>query len=214
MGVAEHAAVRPADSRSSRGQAFGIEFRSSFPLPLISTTWYRGDRTTLLEACSPGDVERTWGARRGAGGRVLERRRPDGTLVMSVDHDPAVGYHVYAPDNGRHTVSCNGSRIECALPQIAPWRWQRLLFAQVLPLAATLQGLELLHASAIEWGGRCLGFVAPSGTGKTSVAAHIVASGGALVTDDVLALEIKSTDVLSATRVSPRSRSTPRSSRG
>ena len=59
----------------------------------------------------------------------------------------------------------------------------------MLPLAATLQGLELLHASAVEVGGRTLAFVAASGTGKTSVAAHLVAGGGALLTDDVLALE-------------------------
>ena len=65
----------------------------------------------------------------------------------------------------------------------------RLLFAQVLPLAATLHGLELLHASAVAWNGRALGIVAAAGTGKTSVATHLVASGGVLLTDDVLALE-------------------------
>jgi hypothetical protein len=57
-------------------------------------------------------------------------------------------------------------------------------------LAATLQGLELLHASAVEVDGRVVAFVARAGTGKTSVAAHAVALGGRLVTDDVLALEL------------------------
>jgi hypothetical protein len=63
------------------------------------------------------------------------------------------------------------------------------VFAQVLPLAATLQGLELLHASAVELAGRTLAFVAASGTGKTSLAAQLVAGGASLLTDDVLALE-------------------------
>ncbi len=66
----------------------------------------------------------------------------------------------------------------------------RLLFAQVLPLAATLQGLELLHASAVVLDGRTIAFSAPAGTGKTSVAAHLVAGGASLLTDDVLALEL------------------------
>ena len=37
--------------------------------------------------------------------------------------------------------------------------------------------------------GRTIAFAAPSGTGKTSVAAHLVATGASLLTDDVLALE-------------------------
>ena len=37
--------------------------------------------------------------------------------------------------------------------------------------------------------GKLLGFVARAGTGKTSVAAHSVALGASLFTDDVLALE-------------------------
>ena len=110
---------------------------------------------------------------------------------MAVDHHPDLGYRVYAPRNGRHLVSPDGAQIFSTRPIHALWRWQRLLLAQVLPLSATLQGLELLHASAVGWNGRDLGLVARAGTGKTSVAAHVVARGGVLVTDDVLALEDK-----------------------
>ena len=69
-------------------------------------------------------------------------------------------------------------------------QWQRLFFAQVLPLAAALQGLEILHASAVVLDGRALGFVAPSGTGKTSLAINLAAAGAELLTDDVLALDV------------------------
>src|SRR4029079_7075843 len=44
---------------------------------------------------------------------------------------------------------------------------------------------------AAEWNDRTFALVARTGTGKTSVAAHVVARGGVLVTDDVLALEDK-----------------------
>jgi hypothetical protein len=145
------------------------------------------ERSTSIHVESRSALSRAWHPR--AATLELERRRTDGRLVMSVEHDPDVGYLVYAPHNGRHLVANDGSRIRSVLPRAAPWRWQRLVVAQVLPLAATLQGLELLHASAVEWRGRALGFVARAGTGKTSVAAHMVASGGGLLTDDVLAVE-------------------------
>jgi hypothetical protein len=59
----------------------------------------------------------------------------------------------------------------------------------VLPLASALRGRQLFHASAIELSGRAFAFVGMSGAGKSSVAAHAVARGARLVTDDVLALE-------------------------
>jgi hypothetical protein len=97
---------------------------------------------------------------------------------------------------GRHIVSLDGQHVVAALPHLSPWIWQRLLFAQVLPLAATLQGLELLHASAVVLDGRTIAFSAPAGTGKTSVAAHLVASSASLLTDDVLALEVSNDGLL------------------
>ena len=66
--------------------------------------------------------------------------------------------------------------------------WQRLMFAQVLPLTAALHGLMPLHASAVAMYGAAYAFSARSGTGKTSTALHLVAEGATLVTDDVLAI--------------------------
>jgi hypothetical protein len=108
---------------------------------------------------------------------------------MSVEGHPHAGYRVAAPGYGTHVVSARGTEIMSSPAAVASWRWQRLLFAQVLPLAATLQGLELLHASAVAKDGGAFAFVAASGTGKSSVAAHLVGRGAQYVTDDVLALE-------------------------
>jgi hypothetical protein len=181
-------AGRRAVARS--GYAFGLEVVSPAGVQVLPAAAepVAGRRRTRIEARPAVELEREWAFATQAE-RVLERRFRDGRLVMSVDQDLRVGYRVYAPRNGRHLVSPDGARIASALPRIAPWRWQRLLFAQVLPLAATLRGLELLHASAVELDGRVLAFVARAGTGKTSVAAHLVARGAQLVTDDVLAVE-------------------------
>ena len=140
------------------------------------------------------DVDRIWPS--DAGDRTVDLRFPDGKLFMAVEHAAGTGYMVRAPRFGRHVVSADGRTITSALPRIAPWRWERLFLAQVLPLAAALNGLEVFHASAVGIGGRVFAFVGTSGVGKTSTAAHLVTRGADFVTDDVLALEVKDGRVL------------------
>jgi hypothetical protein len=120
---------------------------------------------------------------------LVDRRHPSGRLIMRIDHHARAGYFMAAPRHGTHVISNNGRSVRSALPRAPQWRWQRLLFAQVLPLTAALQGLELYHASAVALDDRVFAFIAPSGIGKTSVAAHLLALGARFVTDDVLALE-------------------------
>jgi hypothetical protein len=121
---------------------------------------------------------------------LIDRRFPSGRQMLRVEQLDGNGYWVAAPRYGRHLISPDGRRIRSALPRVPALQWQRLLFAQVLPLAAALQGLEILHASAVVLDGRALGFVAPSGTGKTSLAINLAAAGAELLTDDVLALDV------------------------
>ena len=47
----------------------------------------------------------------------------------------------------------------------------------------------MLHASAVVLDGAAVAFTAPSGTGKSTLAAHLVAAGASFLTDDVLALD-------------------------
>jgi hypothetical protein len=115
--------------------------------------------------------------------------------MLRIDRHPEAGFRIWGPGYGRYVVSPAGRRIQAALPR-RTWRWQRLFFAQVLPLAAALQGLEPFHASAVALSGRAVAFVASAGAGKTSVAAHLVAAGAPLITDDVLALEPTSRGVI------------------
>jgi hypothetical protein len=52
-----------------------------------------------------------------------------------------------------------------------------------------MSGRCVLHASAVDLGGRALAFVGTSGQGKSTMAALFCAAGALLVTDDVLPLE-------------------------
>src|SRR5207247_95773 len=107
---------------------------------------------------------------------------------MTIAEHASLGFRIWAPRYGRYEVSSDGTRLRCAVPARTS-RWHRLLFAQVLPLAAALQGMDLFHASAVSISDRVSAFVAQPGAGKTSLAAHLVDRGATLVTDDVLALE-------------------------
>jgi hypothetical protein len=125
----------------------------------------------------------------GDGDLLLERRHSDGRLFLRVDGHATFGFRVWAPYYGRHLVSTDGSSIASALPSVPPARWQRLFFGHVLPLASALNGLCLFHGSAVALGGQVVAFVGPSGSGRTSLTAQLVALGASFVTDDVLAVE-------------------------
>ncbi len=171
------------------GRAFGLDLEATFPLPGVppADDPSSAHRATV-ELVSADELDRSWPFEDAVSlmHRIYEEtQRP----ALTIDHHEDVGYRVFAPRYGRHIISLDGMGIRSALPPVQPWRWQRLLFAQVLPLAAALQGFELFHASAVALGNLALGFVAASGTGKTSVAVNLVGRGASLLTDDVLALE-------------------------
>jgi hypothetical protein len=178
----------------TRGQAFGIAVDAPVALPLGAVAnGATSSRRTTLGLTSRADVDRTWRNRETT---WLLKTRYEGRLLLGVEHEPELGYRIYAPRYGRHHVSPDGRSISSVLPNVAPWRWQRLLFAQAIPLAATLQGVESLHASAVQLDGGAFCFTAISGTGKTSLALHLVARGATLMTDDVLAVEPSASGIL------------------
>ena len=127
---------------------------------------------------------------------MLERLYPDGSLGMRVTRMEDARYQIEAPGHGDFMIAADGSAVSCRRLQGPPTRWQRPLYGQVLPLAATLQGLEPLHASAVEFDQHAFAFVAASGTGKTSLATHLTALGARMLADDVVALEARAGGVI------------------
>ena len=169
------------------GTAFGLEIEASFAVPALGSASAPGSRRARCEARSARELDERW--RDEGSASALERRFPDGRLFLSIRSHPETGFRIWAPRHGRHLVSPDGTAIQSALPRSNTLGWQRLFFAQTLPLAAALQGLEVLHASAVVLDGAAVAFTAPSGIGKSTLAAHLVAAGASFLTDDVLALE-------------------------
>jgi hypothetical protein len=194
-----------------RGRAYGLDVDA--PKPLVGVpeaTPGRAVGRTRIEFASASAVDERWeseGAR-----RLFVRHFSDGSPLLTIDHNESFGYRVWAPYHGRHLVSGDGREILCAAPARSGWWWQRLVLAQVLPIAAALQGLDLLHASAVAFEDKAVAITAEAGTGKTSLAAHLLDLGADLLADDVLALQALETGIVAypgvgLVNVDPRQRS-------
>jgi hypothetical protein len=64
-----------------------------------------------------------------------------------------------------------------------------VLLHQILPLIMSRRGRCVLHASAVSWRDRIVGFVGRTGSGKSTIAAACASLGAGLVTDDSLVLD-------------------------
>lgn len=176
------------------GRAFGLALEGSLGLECVVETGPSKRADTRLERVPRAEVDRRW---RAASPRtVFERRLVDGRVGLSVQRDDELGFRVWAPRHGCYLVAADGRRVLCAPPSGPTWRWERLVLAQVLPLAAVLRGKDVLHASAVAVSDRAVAFMGRSGAGKTTLAGRIVANGARLVADDVLAIDLSGNDVL------------------
>jgi hypothetical protein len=170
------------------GRAFGLEISGPAALRGIAPAAPTDAlRRVMLERVDAAALDAFCGS--APAERLVDFRFADGDPMMRIDARGGAGFEIQAPRHGSHLVSPDGALVRSVLPEDGSRRWERLLAAQVLPLAAALQGLEPLHASAVSLGDRAVAFVAPSGVGKTSIAARLVADGATFVADDVLAVE-------------------------
>ncbi|HWA54319.1 MAG TPA: hypothetical protein VG816_09130 [Solirubrobacterales bacterium] len=79
-------------------------------------------------------------------------------------------------------------QLACAPLDPTALEWQRVLLSRVLPDLALAYGCEALHAAAVETPLGVIAIAAPSGTGKSSLAAELMRRGASLFADDVLVL--------------------------
>lgn len=100
------------------------------------------------------------------------------------------GYLLRFPGLADFLVSAEGSRVQCwPMPNLSDATLHHLYLNQVLPLILSRQGKLVFHASAVEFQGGALAFVAESGRGKSTLAACFAISGYRFLTDDGLKVE-------------------------
>jgi hypothetical protein len=113
-----------------------------------------------------------------------------GMLARTVDFAEPAGYLLWARDHGRVLISPDGLELLCEADPTND-DWASIVCSQALPLAATLRGFEVFHASGVVHDGTALLIAGPSGAGKSSLAAALVRSGRRLLSDDVVALRLR-----------------------
>jgi hypothetical protein len=86
-------------------------------------------------------------------------------------------------------LEADGHRLNCAFATAGDRLSERVLLDTVLWTASLQRGYELLHASAVTTEHGIIAFVADQGGGKTTLAAEFLRRGGALFTDDIVALD-------------------------
>lgn len=128
-------------------------------------------RESWSGACGPPDWETVLGD-----GIALRHE-----LGSAADHR-----FIYGSD--RFLITPDARTVLCSVEHADEMRWQRQLLDTILFSVSFANGFELLHASAVEVDAGVVAFVAPSGRGKSSLAAELCRRGYRLFCDDVLAI--------------------------
>jgi len=191
MQILPEAPAGPARERAARSLAFGlpIEVDPGIEIPGIPDVDAPSlaSRPPTRVRLDPTELERRWNGAELPPERVREMRDGE-TVLLTVELAPPAGYLLHVPGFGRILIAPEGTELICD-PEPGSSQWSILLPAQALPLAATLQGFEVLHASGVVLGGRAVLFAGPPGAGKSSLAAALLYRGGVeLLGDDTVAL--------------------------
>jgi len=181
------------DRRTAFGLALWIDPRISIPGLGQSPDFVSTGPPTRVRL-DDGELDRRWQALTTAPVRARELRFGE-TLLLSVDFAAPAGYLLWTRDFGRVLISPDGLELLCE-PDPANEDWASILAAQALPLAATIRGLEVFHASGLVLDGRALLFSGPPGAGKSSLAAALVRAGGRLLSDDAVALQLDTDELI------------------
>jgi hypothetical protein len=114
--------------------------------------------------------------------------------VVTADGAPSRGGSAWQDDPaffdfagiGRFHIAGGNTVIVDALPEAQPEVLRWCIQNPALGMICHQRGMLALHASAVAFGDKAVAFVGRSGGGKSTLAAHCVAIGARLISDDML----------------------------
>lgn len=168
--------------------AYGLRLSCSFPLPgmesvgracgegLPMLTIAEEQPSDLQSAWSGTDAPPEWCGRLGDGRDLTIERGRAGDLLFTYGELAYFRLH----EDMRH--------LDCA-PRGQSLDWQRALIGKVLSSISVMLGYEALHAAVVDTPRGIVAIMAPSGTGKSTLAIELLRRGLPLFADDVLMLD-------------------------
>ncbi len=178
----------------TRTTVFGLDVRAAVPLPLLAGARAAATGRSLDVCEHPGGLPAL--AALDGFELISDQLQPDGAVSYRIEAHAEMGYLLWGPDYGAYLLSPDGRWLQYGSGDAPQEAWQRLLIAQVLPWAALLRGLEVLHASAVVIDGLAVAFAGPSRSGKTSLALELCSRGAGFLADDVLALQCAGSELV------------------
>ncbi len=181
-----------APSAITSGRALGLQVEASFEFPgLRGASGPDDGRWVHMDLVSDDEIASAWA---GAPPRAAATARSNGSGVRT-EHHAQAGYLITSASGGRCLVDPDGHHIQITCGAHPQERWHDLVAEEALPLAATLQGLEVFSASAVVVAGQVMAFIGPPGVGKSALATHLMLVGARFFADDLIALELRGEQV-------------------
>lgn len=111
--------------------------------------------------------------------------------------DTPTGYRIVVEDTGEFQLSPDGH-------EITVWRYEdghedfmrAHLLGRVIATSMHFQGVMVLHGSAVSYPRGAVAFLAPKGTGKSTMALNLTTHGAKLLSDDALPVQLGETPVV------------------
>ncbi len=173
--------------------AYGLQLSCSYPLPGMRDTARVVDALPILKIVmvDQAQLEHSWSGtsdppewrgRQGDGRDLVLERGSAGDLLFSYG------------DLARLRLDPKMRQLECT-PSEPGMDWQRVLLSKVIPTISVMLGHEGLHAAALDAPAGVVAIMAPSGTGKSTLALELLRRDWPLFADDVLTLSHASSTV-------------------
>lgn len=161
---------------SSCYRVFGLRLQSALPLPELH----------------PDDV--AYGAVDGAidvDVRLAPAPPPDTPELLPDVRVDAHHFWMDVPRVGRFLVRNGREMIVEPCPVAPDGDVRAYLLGSAMGALLQQRGLLPLHASAVAVGGRAVAFIAPAGSGKSTIAMHLQHRGHRVICDDICAVEVR-----------------------
>jgi hypothetical protein len=153
--------------------AYGLQLRSSFPLPGMTPSVAEMLPSLALGLATPEELDTAWS---GPDGPPVWRGRLGDGCDLTIEQGRAGDLLFAYGDRARFRLDATKTTLDCA-PSQDGLHWQQALIGKVLPSISVMRGYEALHAGVVDSPEGVVAIAGPSGSGKSTLAIELLRRG-------------------------------------